>query len=175
MSRDRFPRVPVRVTEAQLPGVAALLGADDGGAWVEVTDGPSPGWRRWTGTAFVAVAGGTSAPAPTLITAAEALSAGDLVAVLPEGARRASAAQLGREAAGFVLQAAASGAQAAVFFQGVNTAVTGQTPGPAFLDPYAPGRTTSTPPTAAGHLLQPVGWASSATSLVFQPGRSTML
>lgn len=52
MSRDRFPRAPVRVTEAQLPGVASALGAGDSGALVEVADGPSPGLRRWSGTAF---------------------------------------------------------------------------------------------------------------------------
>ncbi|WP_412026996.1 hypothetical protein [Deinococcus yunweiensis] len=52
---DRYPHVPVRITEAQLSVVAAVLTAAESGAMIEVTDGSAPGWRRWTGTAFVAV------------------------------------------------------------------------------------------------------------------------
>ncbi|RYF41284.1 MAG: hypothetical protein EOO27_46505, partial [Comamonadaceae bacterium] len=36
----------------------------------------------------------------------------------------------GKEAHGFVLEAVANGAQANVYFEGTNTQVTGQTPGP---------------------------------------------
>lgn len=104
------------------------------------------------------------------ITASEALAAGDFVNVWNStGAkvRKADATTSGKEAHGFVLSAVSNGASATVYFEGTNTAVTGQTPGPVFLATTA-GGATSTAPSAAGNVVQRIGFATSATSINFQ-------
>lgn len=105
-----------------------------------------------------------------LITASEALAAGDFVNIhnvagVPN-VRKADAATSGKEAHGFVLAAVASGANATVYFEGQNTQVTGKTPGARqYLSPITPGAATETPPSAAGQVVQFVGVALSATSI----------
>lgn len=104
-----------------------------------------------------------------VITTSEALVAGDLVNIWNStGAkvRKADPAAAGKEAHGFVLTGFASGAQATVYFEGTNTAVTGLTPGPQWLGPTA-GKCSTTVPTAAGSVVQRVGFATSATALNF--------
>lgn len=104
------------------------------------------------------------------ITSSEALSAGDFVNVWNStGAkvRKADATTSGKEAHGFVLSAVASGAAATVYFEGTNTSVTGQTPGPVFLATTA-GQAVPTAPSAAGQIVQRVGFAVSATAINFQ-------
>src|SRR5687768_3186062 len=70
-----------------------------------------------------------------LITASEALAAGDFVNIWNStGAKvRKADATTEKPAHGFVLAAVSSGAQATVYFEGTNTGVTGQTPGGVFL------------------------------------------
>lgn len=104
------------------------------------------------------------------ITTSEALSAGDFVNVWNStGAkvRKADATVSGKEAHGFVLTGAGSGASATVYFEGTNTAVTGQTPGPVFLSTTA-GIATSTAPSGSGNVVQRIGFAVSATAINFQ-------
>ena len=104
------------------------------------------------------------------ITASEALSAGDFVNVHnSSGAkvRKADASTSGKEAHGFVLSAVSSSASATVYFEGTNTAVTGQTPGPVFLS-ATPGLATSTAPSSSGNVVQRIGFATSATEINFQ-------
>jgi hypothetical protein len=104
------------------------------------------------------------------ITASEALSAGDLVNIWDNSGakvRKADATTSGKEAHGFILSAVASGGLANVYFEGTNTAVTGQTPGPVFLSTTA-GLTTSTAPSGTGNVVQRVGFAVSATAMNFQ-------
>ena len=72
-----------------------------------------------------------------------------------------------------MLTAIASGATGTVYFNGVNNAVTGQTPGPVFLG--ATGAATNTAPTTSGYTLQPIGDAVSATAIHFQRGTPTIL
>lgn len=106
----------------------------------------------------------------TTLTTTEALAAGDFVNVWNStGAkvRKADATTAGKEAHGFVLAAAASGASATVYFEGTNTAVTGATPGLVFLATTA-GGATSTAPSAAGNVVQRIGFAISATAINFQ-------
>lgn len=106
----------------------------------------------------------------TTLTTTEALAAGDFVSVWNStGAkvRKADATTAGKEAHGFVLAAAASGASATVYFEGTNTAVTGATPGLVFLATTA-GGATSTAPSAAGNVVQRIGFAISATAINFQ-------
>lgn len=104
------------------------------------------------------------------ITASENLAAGDWVNVWNStGAkvRKADATVAGKEAHGFVLSAVSSAASATVYFEGTNTAVTGQTPGVIFLGTTA-GLGTSTAPSGSGNVVQRIGFATSATTVNFQ-------
>lgn len=114
---------------------------------------------------------------PRTILASEALAAGDLVNIWSnagvENVRKAdaSAANAGRIAHGFVLSAVSAGANASVFpFGGTVSGLTGLTPGAIyFLSNSTPGGRTTTPPSTAGHSVQVVGIALSATDLIFDP------
>ncbi|MEU1550204.1 hypothetical protein [Nocardia sp. NPDC005745] len=112
------------------------------------------------------------------IQASEALSAGDLVNVHNvTGAarvRKADATTSGKEAHGFVLAGAASGANATVYFEGTDTAVTGLTPGVAFLS-TTPGQATATAPSGTGNVVQRVGFVTAATALNFQSNAPVVL
>lgn len=104
------------------------------------------------------------------IQASENLAAGDFVNVWnSSGARirKADATTAGKEAHGFVLAAVTSGASGTVYFEGTNTGVTGQTPGPVFLTTTA-GLAGATAPSASGNVVQRVGFAVSATAINFQ-------
>jgi hypothetical protein len=104
------------------------------------------------------------------IQASEALAAGDFVnihAVTGQPRiRKASAAAVGTMAHGYVLSAVASGAQGTVFFDEMNSQVTGKAPGATqFLSATNPGQTVETAPSAAGQIAQIVGFAASATAI----------
>lgn len=104
------------------------------------------------------------------LTTSEAIASGDFVNIWnSSGAkvRKADATVAGKEAHGFVLVGVGSGATATVYFEGANTSVTGQTPGPVFLSTTA-GTATSTAPSAAGNVVQRIGFAVSATEINFQ-------
>lgn len=110
-------------------------------------------------------------PEVAYISTSEAISAGDFVNVWNSAGakvRKADATMAGKEAHGFVLSGFASGVAAAVYFEGVNTSVTGQTPGPVFLSTTA-GTAAVAPPSGAGNVIQRVGTAISATSINFFP------
>jgi len=111
------------------------------------------------------------------ITASEALAAGDYVNVWNSTgakARKADATTAGKEAHGFVLAAVASAAAATVYFEGTNTQVTGQTPGPVFLGTTA-GLGVTTCPSGSGNIAQCVGFAVSTTAVNFQSNRPIVL
>ncbi len=104
------------------------------------------------------------------ITASEALAAGDFVNVWNStGAkvRKADATVAGKEAHGFVLAAVSNAATATVYFEGTNTAVSRQTPGPVFLSTTA-GQAAAAAPSASGNVVQRIGFAVSATAINFQ-------
>jgi hypothetical protein len=106
-----------------------------------------------------------------VITASEALAAGDLVNVWNStGAkvRKADASVAGKEAHGFVLAAVTSGNPATVYFEGTDTQVTGLTPGVQYLSAATPGLATVTAPSGTGQVVQRVGFATAATALNFQ-------
>jgi hypothetical protein len=112
------------------------------------------------------------------ITASEALAAGDFVNIWDNTgarARKADASTAGKEAHGFVLATVSSGAVATVYFEGTNTQVTGQTPGMVYLSASTAGRATTTPPSAAGNIVQSLGFATSATAINFQAGTTITL
>lgn len=109
-----------------------------------------------------------------VIQASEALAAGDYVNIHDvSGSARirkadASAAGATKRAHGFVLDNVSSGANGAVYFEGDNTAVTGLTSGLTYvLSHTVPGGVVvqSSGTSTAGHILQELGSASSATSL----------
>ena len=104
------------------------------------------------------------------IPASETLAAGDWVNVWnSSGAkvRKADAATAGKEAHGFVLAAVTSGNPATIYFEGTNTQVSGQTPGPVFLQTTA-GVGGPTVPSASGNVVQQIGVAVSATAVNFE-------
>lgn len=102
------------------------------------------------------------------IVASEALSAGDFVNVWNDAGtpkvRKADATTAGKEAHGFVLSSFADAATAIVYFEGANTQVSGATAGRVYLS-TTPGGFTSTPPSAAGNVVQMVGVAVAATNI----------
>ena len=89
--------------------------------------------------------------------------------------RKADGSTTGKIAHGFVLASVSSGGTATVYLSGLNTSVTGLTPGQAFLSDSTPGASTATAPTTAGHTVQKVGIAVSATALQFDPGEPITL
>lgn len=106
-----------------------------------------------------------------VITASEALAAGDLVNIWNSTgakARKADASVAGKEAHGFVLAAVSNAAAATVYFEGTDTQVTGLTPGVQFLSASTPGLATGTAPSGTGQVVQRVGFATAATALNFQ-------
>lgn len=112
-----------------------------------------------------------------VITASEALAAGDFVNVHNSGGarvRKADASTSGKEAHGFVLAGVSNGAAATVYFEGTNTQVSGQTPGPVFLS-ATPGQATSTAPSTAGQVVQSIGVATSTTTINFESRPSILL
>lgn len=112
------------------------------------------------------------------VATSENLSAGDLVNLYSNSgtinARKADAstANAGKIAHGFVLAGTTSPNNATVYIgqASVNSGVSGLTVGAEyFLSGSTAGGVTATAPTTAGHLLQRVGVARSATELVFNP------
>ena len=113
-----------------------------------------------------------------VMVASEALAAGDFVNVWSDAGafkvRKADATTGGKRAHGFVLSAVSSGANATVYFEGENTAVTGMTPGDVFLGTTA-GRAQASAPTGSGQVVQRIGVATSATSVNFEPSQPIVL
>lgn len=111
------------------------------------------------------------------ITTSEALTAGDFVNIHnSSGAkvRKADATSAGKEAHGFVLSSYGSAVSATVYFEGTNTGVSGQTPGPVFLQTTA-GTAGATVPSTAGNVVQKLGVATSATTINFERGEQIVL
>lgn len=112
-----------------------------------------------------------------VITASEALAAGDMVNVWNStGAkvRKADATAVGKQAHGFVLASVLSSGAATVYFEGTITGLTGLTPGDAFLATTA-GTPTATPPSTGGNVIQKIGVATSTTTLNFEAGPVVVL
>ena len=82
--------------------------------------------------------------------------------------RAASAATLTTHANGCILNAVSNGATATVYSAALVTGLSGLTPGPIFLG-TTPGALVSTPPTAAGNIVQLLGYAPDATSAAITP------
>ncbi len=119
--------------------------------------------------------GSGSGAAPRVIQASEALDAGDYVNIHDGGngtfkVRQASASTKVKPANGYVLTDVAEGADATVYFSGVNDKVAGQVPGDVFLQTFA-GQGGPHSPEYAGNISQNIGCAISATAVSFQAAR----
>jgi len=100
-----------------------------------------------------------------IITASEALSAGDFVNIWnSSGAkvRKADATTAGKETHGFVLAAVTSGASATVYFEGTNTGVSGATPVVRFWQPLPVALVQP-------HLPLPAMWFNASASPSVRP------
>ena len=115
-----------------------------------------------------------------VITASEALSAGDFVNVWNSAGakvRKADGSTSGKEAQGFVLAAYSSSASATVYrISQLNNQLTGMTPGAKqYLSATVPGGRAETAPSSTGQTVQCLGVAKSATEIIFQPTPSIEL
>lgn len=114
------------------------------------------------------------------IVASENIAAGSMINVWNDAGtpkvRNADATAAGKEAHGFVLSSIASGAAGLVYFDGRVTGLTGLTPGARmYLSAATPGGLTSTPPSAAGNVVQFIGNAHSDTEVSFGPSDGVIL
>jgi hypothetical protein len=112
-----------------------------------------------------------------VIQATEALAAGSYVNVYNvSGAKRCRLADCsnGRQAHGYVITGVTSGANATVYFNSLNTQVSGRTPGAVqFLGTAGAG--TETAPSTAGYIMQVLGDAVDTNTVNFQPDRPIVL
>lgn len=107
-----------------------------------------------------------------VIMASEALSAGDCVNKWNDSGtvKVRKADTNGKPADGYVKAAVASGANATVYSDGLNDAVTGLTVGTVYLS-ATPGGYSATPPAeGSGLVLQELGFANSAAAVKFVRG-----
>lgn len=99
-------------------------------------------------------------------TAGEALAGGDFVYFNGAGdVLKADATAIGKQARGYVNVSVLNGGTATIFFDDNNTGLTGLTPGLTYYLSAIAGLATTTAPTAVGQIVQPLGFASSATNL----------
>lgn len=121
---------------------------------------------QWNGTFWLPLYSGV-----VEVVASEALSAGDIVNLWSNtgtaNVRKADNAT-GKAAHGFVVQAYSGAATAHVCTLGDNLSLSGMTVGQVYLG--TSGGVTSTPPSAAGSIVQDLGFAVSASKLLFQRG-----
>ena len=107
------------------------------------------------------------------LTASENLAAGDLVNVWNDTGtvkvRKADATSPSKRAHGFVLSSVSSAATATVYFEGTITGLSSLTLGATYFLGTTAGVATATATTTAGHIVQQVGVAVSATELSFEP------
>lgn len=167
MAAKKFLRL-VNGVLTEIFGVQASAGAGNAGDLVSLDDSG----RIDNSMMPVGIGADTST-----ISASETLAAGDWVNVWNNSGakvRKADATTAGKEAHGFVLSAVTSSNPATVYFEGTNTQVSGQTPGPVYLQTTA-GTGGSTAPSASGNLVQQVGVALSATSVNFERGTPVVL
>ena len=151
------------------PGTTISTGAADAGKITALDE---------TGRLHSSVMPVGVAPDVAVIQASEALSAGDFVNIWNDGGnfrvRKADATTAGKEANGYVLAGVSSGANATVYFEAMNTQLSGLTAGTYFLSNTA-GAITATAPSAAGNVVQSLGVAVNATTLNVEIQRPLIL
>lgn len=120
--------------------------------------------------------------APTVkdIVASETIVAGAFVNIYDNGGvlnvRNADASNPAKQSDGFVLEAYVATDVAKVFVEDFNNQKSGMTLGKEqFLSATTPGATTETAPTTAGHIVQLLGKAVSATEMTVEIGQTIEL
>lgn len=156
-------------TQEAAPSTSA--GAGDAGKIVKLD-----GNGKLDATLFPAGIGSES----RTFTASEALAAGDLVNIHDvAGAvrvRKADATTAGKEAHGFVLQAAAAAAVVTVYpEEAVLSGLTGLVIGARQFLSTTAGARQAAAPTVAGQYVQEIGVALSATEILFRPRQPILL
>lgn len=107
----------------------------------------------------------------SVVPTSESLTAGNFVNIYNNAsvatARKADATTSGKPAQGFVLASVTSPASATIYgISTKNTSLSGLTPGTDQWLSTTPGGSTATAPAASGNLVQELGTAESATSMV---------
>jgi hypothetical protein len=124
--------------------------------------------------AGIAAGGGTGGGAGATVTAVGAIAAGKLVNVYDNAGvlsvRLADATDPAKFANGYVRGPIADAALGIANFTGMNTSLAPAFKGEAWLSETSPGDIQSTPPVAAGSIIQSVGVALPGFGLAFQPG-----
>ncbi len=114
-----------------------------------------------------------------VLPASEALSAGDLVNIFDDSGTlkcRKADATSDKPADGFVISSVDSGADATIYVDGINTAVTGLTPGAEYyLSKTAGGITADISSFTTNNIIQFVGKATGATELDFVRGEAILI
>lgn len=110
------------------------------------------------------------------LTASEALNAGDLINIWDDDgtpSMRKADASGSKPADGFVLESVDSAATGKAYGEGKLTGLSGLTAGATyFLSATTPGDVTDTVITTTGYILQKVGVAASATTIIFERGEA---
>ena len=137
--------------------------------------GQSPADSLTTSHTFTNAVTGSTSSNSVSATASEALAAGDVVSFHLDSSvlkvRKADASDDTRLADGYVRTAVSSGATATVYTEDgtVVTGLTGLTIGTEYFLSETAGAITATAPTTTGAIVQRVGKALSATTLLFRP------
>ena len=112
-------------------------------------------------------------PEVVTITASEAIAAGAYVNIWNSTGlkvRNADATVAGKEAVGFSLLGASNAASCVVYLSSqTNTAASGRAIGAKQFLSTTPGTSQETAPAASGNVVQQLGFATSATSVLFEP------
>lgn len=108
---------------------------------------------------------GIAADAITVV-AGEALAAGDFVYITSTGtAMKADASIIAKAARGYTLVSVTNGSQATIYFDESNSALSALTPGATYYLSTTPGSISTVAPTGSGNIVQPIGFATSATNV----------
>lgn len=117
--------------------------------------------------------GGNQGPGSSAaVLALEPLAPGPVYIINDNGVarvRQANGNSLSSAAHGFVNASALTGGLVTVYQQGVLSGLSGLTPGTVFLGVVS-GTLSSSPPTGIGQVAQNLGFAYSATAMLFLPG-----
>lgn len=127
---------------------------------------PYDGLALVTGSLVVTSGSGV---AGTFLTASETLTAGDFINIGVGGVRRATNDDTSKQAHGFVTASYVADDIVDVFYGGLNTGVSGLTPGSRYFLGTTGGETT-TPPTSPGQISQEVGVAVTSTAILVNIG-----
>jgi hypothetical protein len=144
-------------TQSEYAGKTTSAGAGDSGEFVALD-----GSGKIDSTMMPVGIGQDS----VIAVAGEALAAGDFVYFNGSGqVMKADADTIAKAAQGYVIVSVSAAANATVYFDDSNTALSSLTPGAIYYLSATAGTVSTTAPTTAGHIVQEVGFASSATNL----------